>query len=154
MKYRDYVETRNKEVNELPIKFAFGKDQFREMMESWGLTENDTDKIYSLGFGGGYFLRKDADIIHAYFTKPSELKKLMRDKEFAIEAFEYEMDNHEYAINYQGDWDVCNCFSSKELEYDSNKDYTDYLLEAKYPKYMIGYYEEARKNHMKRAANW
>lgn len=153
MNYRDYKETRQKEFSDLPIKFAFGKDQFKTMMKSWGLTENDTDQIVALG-AGGYFLKKDKDIILAYFTKPSELKKLMRNKEFAVDAFEYEMDNHEYAINYQGDWDVCNCFSTKELDFEEGKSYEEYLLEAKYPKNVIGYYEEARANHMKRAANW
>ena len=148
MTYKEYKEASQKEVNELPLKWAFGREQFKRMMAEWGLTENDTDKIYSLG-GGGYYLKTDAPIIRAYFTKPNELPKLMRDKEFALEAFQYEMGNHEYQINWQGDWDVCNCFSTKELQYADDKTYIDYLLEAKYPKYVIKYYEEARKIYLK-----
>ena len=154
MTYKEYKEARQKEANELPLKYAFSNEQFKEMMESWGLTVNDTDKIYRLSFGGGFYLKKDAEIIRAYFSKPSEIKKYMRDKEFALEAFEYEMDNHEYAINWQGDWDVCSCFSTRELEFAEDKTYSDYLIEAGYPKYVIVYFEEARRKHMKRAENW
>jgi hypothetical protein len=38
-------------------------------------------------------------------------------------AFLYEMNNHEYAINWQADWDVCSCFG--ECEYGINKNYRD-----------------------------
>ena len=148
MTYQDHKNAQQKEVNDLPLKWAFGRDQFKEMMNEWGLTENDTDKIYSLG-AGGYFLKKDEAIIKAFFTKPSELPKLMRDKEFAIEAFKYEMGNHEYQINWQGDWDVCNCFSTKELKYEDSKTYKEYLAEAKYPKYVIEFFTEARRDYLK-----
>ena len=151
MTYKEWKEARQKEANDLPLKFAFSNEQFKKMMEEWGLTEDDTDKIYSLGFGGGYYLRKDAELIRAYFSKPCDIKKLMRDEAFALEAFEYEMWNHEYIINWQGDWDVCNCFSSKELEYSSEKTFEDYLLEAKYPKYVIKYYIKAKQNYMEKA---
>ncbi len=148
MKYLDYKKAKETEINDLPIKWAFGMKQFREMMAEWGLTENDTDKIFSLG-AGGYFLKEDEPIIKAYFTKSSELPKLMRDKEFAIEAFTYEMQNHEYQINWQGDWDVCSCFSTKELKYEDSKTYKEYLAEAKYPKYVIEYYTKAKREYMK-----
>ena len=32
--------------------------------------------------------------------------RLMKKEQFAEEAFRYEMDNHEYAINWSGDDDV------------------------------------------------
>ena len=40
----------------------------------------------------------------------------LRDYEHARNAFKYEMFNHEYAINWQGDWDVINCFC--KVKYD------------------------------------
>ena len=39
-----------------------------------------------------------------------ELNEAMKDPEFAKSAFRYEMDNHEYAINWEGDADVLSCF--------------------------------------------
>ena len=118
MTYQEYKQKRQEEFNSLPVFFAFGNDQFREQMEKRGLTENDTDKIYSMGMGG-YFLKKDAKIVEDFYNKPDELPELMKDYDFAFSAFYYEMGNHEYHINhYQGDWDVCNCFATEsELPY-------------------------------------
>lgn len=38
------------------------------------------------------------------------LKALDNDFEYWKSAIKYELYNHEYAINYQGDWEVINCF--------------------------------------------
>jgi hypothetical protein len=126
-------------------------------MEARGLTEDDTDKIYRLGDTGGYYLRSDSPIIRAYFKKDKDdksLADLMKDHDFAVSAFRYEMDNHEYAINtYQGDWDVCNCFSKTELEYEEYKSYKEYLKEAGLAD-LIPCYEEARRSHFKAAEDW
>lgn len=46
----------------------------------------------------------------------------LRDYESAKSAFKYEMYNHEYPINWQGNWDVLNCFSKYQLEYDHKND--------------------------------
>ena len=40
-----------------------------------------------------------------------EMKEAMKNKEFAEAAFRYEMDNHEYAINWSADEDVLDCFN-------------------------------------------
>lgn len=151
--YTEYKKERQEEFNSLPIKFAFGKEQFKNMMEKWGLTENDTDKIYRFPCGG-FYRKADAHIIHDYYSKPDPLYELMNDEKFREEAFRYEMDNHEYAINYyQGDWDVLNCFSQKELEYDDLKGYVEYLEEMGHLDWLDSYVK-ARKSHMKMAENW
>lgn len=125
MNYREYVQIRQEGISALPLFFAFGNEQFKQAMEERGLTENDTDKIYSIG-AGGYFLKKDADVVRAFFNKKDELPELMEDYDFAFDAFYYEMGNHEYHINYQGDWDVINCFYSAEWLGDG-ADAMDYL---------------------------
>lgn len=150
MTYQEYREAKQKEFNALPIFWAFGKEQFRQAMEKRGLKETDTDKIYSLG-GGGFYLRSDAEIIRAYFSKPDELKTLMQDKDFAVSAFYYEMGNHEYHINWEADWDVCSCFANTELEYEDSKTYVEYLKEAGYDEKVIGYFREAKNNFLKDA---
>ena len=43
-------------TNAFPIGACYNQDQFAEMMQKWGLTVNDTDKIVSIG--GGCYLRK------------------------------------------------------------------------------------------------
>lgn len=153
MTYQEYKAKRQKEFDELPIFFAFSNAQFKEQMEKRGLTENDLDKIYKLG-RGGFYLRTDAEKVKAFFNREDELPKLMNNHKFAVSAFYYEMNNHEYAINYyQGDWDVLNCFSDKELEFDDNKDYKDYLKEMG-KTIWIPAYEEARRKHYKAAESW
>ena len=150
--YKEYREAKSKSVNELPIFWAFSNEQFKKAMEQRGLTENDTDKIYKLPVPGGFYLRKDSEIIRAYFSKEDEILELIKNKKFAYEAFNYEMDNHEYAINYyQGDWDVLSCFF--DCEWADNKTYVEYLTECGYAD-LIDTYERARKSHFKRAENW
>ena len=130
MNYKDYLDNKQKEFGSLPIFFAFGREQFKKAMEEHGLTEKDTDKIYKLGDTGGFYLRENAPIIREYFNKPDELPTLMKDSKFAVDAFYYEMLNHEYHINLQGDYDVCSCFG--KCEYAEDKGFEDYLKEMGY----------------------
>ena len=44
------------------------------------------------------------------------IDEALKDEEFAEAAFLYEMDNHEYAINWSGDADVLACFNIDEKE--------------------------------------
>ena len=136
--YKELKDLRQQEFNNLPIFYAFGREQFKQAMEERGLTENDTDKIYSLP-GGGFYLRTDAQKIRDFFVNPDPVLEHMKDPVFAEEAFLYEMENHEYGINWQGDWDVCSVFG--EVEYAEEKSYTDYLTE-------LGYGEEIIKAYM------
>lgn len=150
MTYSEYRKKAQAEFDSLPIFFAFGKQQFKEEMEKRGLTENDVDKVYRLGSGfGGYYLKSDADIIRAYFEKEDELPKLMKNKKFAVSAFFSEMCNHEYGINYQGDWDVCSCFG--RCEHDYGKSGEDYLKEIGYGDSVIDAYRIARNKYNKAA---
>ena len=69
-----------------------------------------------------------------------ELHEALKDEEFAEAAFLYEMDNHEYAINWDGDADVLACFSLDEKK----------LHEMG----LDGAYHRARRAHMKHAQEW
>ena len=64
----------------------------------------------------------------------------MNNEDDAEAAFLYEMDNHEYAINWDGDDEVLAVFA---LDYD---DLEKMNLE--------GAYRRARNKHMKNAAEW
>lgn len=145
--YEEYRNKRQEEFNALPIFFAFNNEQFKAEMEKRGLTENDTDKLYKCA-GGGFYLKEDSPKIKA-FLESETLEERMKKPDFAIQAFEYEMENHEYAINYyQGDWDVCCCFCSKEPEYADDKDYADYLREDGHAEW-IPFYEQAKELYYK-----
>lgn len=150
MTYEEYLDNRQREYNSLPIFYAFSNKQFKEAMEARGLTEHDTDQIFALPGGmGGYYLRKDAEKIRDYFNAPDPLPDLMNDPEFATNAFFYEMCNHEYGINWEADYDVCQCFGS--CEFGEEKTYLDYLREMGYDDYVVGAYCKARDEYFKLA---
>jgi len=112
------------------------------MMEEWGLTENDTDKIYKLGNTGGFYLKSDSSKIREWMEDDSDeqLEKLMQDEEFAIDAYYYEMCNHEYGINYDGDWDVLRCFGKEKLS-ELSKEQLKFYAKARQK-----YFKDAEEN--------
>lgn len=142
MKYVEFIKKRQDEFNALPVKYAFNKEQFKKIMNEWGLTENDTDKIYKIGNTGGFYLKKCSPEFRAWFEANSDdkLDKLMQDENFAVEAYYYEMCNHEYGINMDGDWDVLQCFGKESLSELDEKQLT-YYAKAKEK-----YYNDALDN--------
>ena len=149
--YTDLKDMRQKEISKLPIFFAFADWQFKEQMEKRGLRETDVDKIYGLPCGG-FCLRTDYQKIKDFFMKPNPVLEHMSDPAFAEEAFLYEMKNHEYHINFEGDWEVCREFG--KVEYSTGKDYTDYLKELGYDDEIIKAYETAMQKFYKIAEKW
>ena len=103
--YAEMKERHQQRVNALPLKFAFGMKQFREMMESWGLTENDTDRIYKMGGTGGFYLREDSSAIYNTFEENEiEMQAAIRNdidgSGFIRDMFSYELANHEYCVTF------------------------------------------------------
>lgn len=105
--YVEMKERHQKEVNEFPMNFAFSDEQFKRAMEELGLTENDLDKVVSIGAGG--FIRK-ADV-KAYKEMGERQYKEFREAiekdkvgdGFIKEMFLYELANHEYIITREID---------------------------------------------------
>ena len=139
----------------MPIFFAFGKNQLEEQLKKRGFDdyEEGIKNIYRFGDTGGFYLKSDAEKIREWCNRPNKLPELMKNEKFAVEAFEYEMENHEYAINYyQGDWDVCSCFC--KCEYTDDKTWREYLKEGGYDDTVLGYFLKALKKYNKKSANW
>jgi hypothetical protein len=96
-KYTSLKSKHQAEVDVFPFGFAFNQKQFEEMMSKWGLTPDDTDKIYSIG-GGGYVRKSDSDAMHEMFDRhEAERKTAMQDDEYLYQMFNYELGNHEYS---------------------------------------------------------
>ena len=128
MKENQYLEMKQahqKEVNNFPVFFAFSKDQFKEGIERLGLTENDTNKIYSIG-GGGYIRKTDSKAFNYLFDKQDkELNKAIESDTdgtgFIFDMFYYELNNHEYIITYDvSDTLDCLGITEKQLEENNN----------------------------------
>lgn len=99
-KYTELKDRQQTEVNEFPLGFAFGQEQFDRMMREWGLNPEDTDKIYSIG-GGGFVRKSDADAMHEMFARhEAERKAMMNDDDYLYDMFRYELANHEYGYTY------------------------------------------------------
>ncbi len=117
-KYEEIKNKHQKRVNEFPLGFAFSNDQFKDMMEKWGLKENDTDKILSIGAGG--FIRKED--LTEYNKMWDEIRKehndlIEQDKTgegYIKDMFVYELENHEYGYTYELD----DTLDALELSYD------------------------------------
>ena len=102
-KYTELKTKHQKEVDAFPFGFAFNQKQFEEMMSKWGLTPDDTDKIYSIG-GGGYIRKSDSEAMEKMFARhEAERKAAMQDDEYLFHMFNYELANHEYS--YTGELD-------------------------------------------------
>ena len=104
-KYAELKNLHQERINALPLMFAFSEKQFKEGMERWGLTENDTDKIYKLGSTGGFYQRKDSTLIFSTFEQNENemAAAIQADPDgtgFIKDMFLYELANHEYCITY------------------------------------------------------
>lgn len=137
--YLDLVEKQRKEIEEFPIAYAFDEKQLAEALEKLGATKEECTSIY----GHGDIVKKEdaPRFVQMLKRHTKEVQDaLLSDKDFALAAFLYEMDNHEYAINYSGDEDVLGCFG---LEMDELEELG--LSDA----YML-----ARKRHFDHMREW
>jgi len=86
------------------MQFAFSDKQFEEGMAKFGLTPNDTDKVYSFLNTGGFYLRTDAERLHEmlgrhYKEKQDAIAADPTGEGFIFDMFNYELANHEYVIS-------------------------------------------------------
>ena len=138
--YLNLQEQHRKELSEFPIAYAFNNEQLKEALEKLGA--NSTDECVTVIGHGDIVKKEDAPKFVAMLKRHStEIHELLQsDETIAEEAFLYEMDNHEYAINWDGDADVLAAFAMDE------EDLTTMNLERAYLR--------ARKQHYKNATEW
>lgn len=138
--YLELKKTHEKELNDFPIAYAFNDQQLKEALAKLGV---ESTKECVTVFGHGDIVKKsDASKLIAMFKRQNEeVHELLRsDKEAAYEAFLYEMNNHEYAINWDGDDAIYDCFA---IDYERVRDWG--LEDA---------YRKARAAHYKQMEDW
>lgn len=112
-KYLDLKDKHQQEMNEFPIAFAFNDDQLEKAIVKLGAKK--IQECTSILGCGDVLLKKDVKaFIEMSKRHAQEVRALFEDKKLAAEIFEYEMDNHEYAINWEGDADVLGAVGLKE----------------------------------------
>lgn len=97
LKYVDYRKQQQEKFNKLPMKAAFGNEQFREMMAEWGLTTSDEDlkKIVSIE-AGVYCLKEDAHLFDEFVEQSlKDDEEYLKDDDQLKDALIYEFGNHE-----------------------------------------------------------
>lgn len=131
MKYSELIEKTTKRVNDLPMIYAFSSEQLDNALDDLGLSMKDMkgDKLIRMGFGA-FCLKSDLDYVLSELDAVQDMKReFIEDYEHAYDAFFYEMGNHEYHINYEGDWDVLSRFGLNDdvCEYEDGKDVDEYM---------------------------
>ena len=99
--YRELKERQQQEVHEFPFFFAFNDNQFIEGMKRFGLSVEDTDKIYKFGDTGGFYLRTDAARLREMSDRHEAERKaaISADKKengYIYHMFRDELINHEF----------------------------------------------------------
>lgn len=144
--YRELKEKHQAEVNELPIYWAFGDKQWRDLLEKLGMTEEQakTELVVMLG---GIVRKCDAKhILDTLARHRQEMQEAMKDLEFFKSAVLYEMRNHEYGINMQADWDVINALGFNVKYSDGNE-----LIDCKMTEEQKKVYLKARREYFRLA---
>ena len=141
MKAEAYLELKGKhekEMNDFPIAYAFDGKQLEEALDKLGATKEECVTVFNMG---DIMKKVDVPKFKAMLMRhKEELFEAMKDNDFAEGAFLYEMDNHEYAINWSGDEDVLACFNMN----------TAMIREMG----LVDAYNRARHQHMKNAEEW
>jgi len=117
--YLELKERHQREVNALPLYFAFNDKQFIECLQQLGLTLEDTDQLRSLGVGGGFYHKDEGDNIFKTFTRHTkECEEAIagdtKGDGYIYEMFVYELNNHEYGYT----WDVSSTLNALDLTLD------------------------------------
>ena len=137
--YLDLREKHRKEFEEFPIAYAFSEKQLEEALEKLGATREECVTVFD---HGDIVKKTDAKrLVELLERQQAELlTRIMDDIEFAEAAFLYEMDNHEYAINWSADEDVLACFG---ITFEQINRWGLQMA-----------YQSARNKHMKHAEEW
>ena len=136
--YHNLQKKHREELNDFPIAYAFDPKGFKEALEKLGATADECVTVFNMG---DVMKKTDVKRFKEMLRRHrDEILELISDEKEAEEAFLYEMDNHEYAINWDGDDDVLGVF---DLTFDKLNEMGLKMA-----------YMRARKRHMQHARDW
>lgn len=133
--YKEMKERHQREVNALPIKYAFSTDQFNGMLAAWNIQPGEeAEKLYRLGNSGGYYLKSNAELVETTLKRiPTETKAaIAADKSgdgFIYEMFLDELCNHEYSYTGRADDTIAELDLTRE-EIDASEPLHNGLIKA------------------------
>ena len=121
-KYEQMKARHQKEIDALPMYFAFGQNQFEELMKKLGFENEEefTKSVFTIG-AGSIILKKDRDaVLNTFLNHDKEMIEAFENDEFLQSAFEYELANHEYIITYELD-DTLRALGIKQRDYQASE---------------------------------
>ena len=91
--YQEYTERRQAAVNALPFHWAFGKEQFNQLMKDLGLNPNKKSDMAQLcsGPAGSIIFKKDLKMIREKFTELNREKAELIRQDQTGDGFIYDM---------------------------------------------------------------
>lgn len=119
--YRELKNRQQKEINAFPLGACFSKEQFADMMQNWGLSVNDTDNIYSIGFGC-YIRKSDHAAFHEMLDRHEREQKaaIAADKTgngYIYQMFLAELADHEYCMLVQNGFKIIEVGNERKFLY-------------------------------------
>lgn len=141
--YQEMRARFQRDFDEFPFLFAYSNEQFDQALAERGWKESELVRVMP----GGFIRKQDAKRLREMTDNHDrELRERMTDHDFAVDAFIFEMGNHEYHLDtWQGDWDVCSMFGN--AEYVTGKDGPAYLAEMGYGQVTQDAYRDARRRY-------
>lgn len=98
MNYSELKRKQHDELDSFPMFFAFSEKLFEEGMQKLGVTDIKT--LFRIP-GDGFIRKSDYEKFSSLLDRlDSEMKEALQDREFLIDAIEYELCNHEYGYTY------------------------------------------------------
>ena len=108
--YKEMKARQLKEVNALPIAFAFDDNQLKEKLAEWDITEEEAIAGAITNIGNGGFIRtSDADLVINTFRRIGDERSaaIAADQSgdgFIYQMFLTELRNHEFSYTQDADY--------------------------------------------------
>ena len=124
--YKAMKERHQSEINALPVVFTFSRDQYRETLAAWKITEEEAKAGAILEIGDGGIIRaSDKDLVIKTLKRIADEKAaaIAADKDgtgYIYEMFLYELQNHEFSYTQEID-DTLTALEISEEDINSNK---------------------------------
>jgi len=102
--YQTMKNRQQRELDALPIKFAFSDKQFKKALAEMGLTIDDTHLLIRVP-GGGFMRKTESHLLKETFTRHEQELQAAIEQDpdgsgFIFEMFDYELGNHEWCITH------------------------------------------------------
>ena len=108
--YKEMKARQLKEVNALPIAFAFDDNQLKEKLAEWDITEEEAIAGAITNIGNGGFIRtSDADLVINTFRRIGDERSAAIAADHSGDGFIYQMfltelRNHEFSYTQDADY--------------------------------------------------